>query len=397
MAPSSILVVALAVLTASAGAQPLPGAFVFTESASAIAVVDPATEVVRRSAAIPPAEIAVADPDRRHLLLQRTFASTPPRHILRYDPVSDVVTSVQVSGPGFVSTVGSDEHFNPVLGMVANNVTWFVRKIGATYSTLSGIGASVYAFARDDDTGDWLCHASAPDRLLRWDGANATPVASAPTTFRILQDQHTGHFWRRLTADVQVVDRQGMVLQSFFGATGFDNDSVTGDAYLVRLVIPYTVIERRAAPAFTTVIRTWRIQRRYIPFGLLRWRMPTVRGRRPAVSGATFEIDIGLTRSPNARYVAALSLGGLRPGIATPAGTIPIVADALFLSTLGRDLPGFTSGFVGTVDAAGLASASVRIPAGVPTGTRFYFTAVAIDPTKPGGLDWGRTLATSVQ
>jgi len=103
--------------------------------------------------------------------------------------------------------------------------------------------------------------------------------------------------------------------------------------------------------------------------------------------GTTTTIALRFPRSPARAYCAAASLGS-RPGIALPDGRrLMFAPDPLFFTTLCRDIPGLTEGFIGTLGRSGTATAKLTIPGIVPDGTRIYLVAAAVNPSLPGSLD----------
>jgi hypothetical protein len=103
-------------------------------------------------------------------------------------------------------------------------------------------------------------------------------------------------------------------------------------------------------------------------------------------------IGLRFNRSHGKQYVCALSLG-IRPAI-TVAGPryVNLVPDALFSLTAGRDIPGFTRGFIGVTSSRdGHATARFTIPRIAPIGLRVYFSALALNPALPGSVDLANT------
>jgi hypothetical protein len=88
--------------------------------------------------------------------------------------------------------------------------------------------------------------------------------------------------------------------------------------------------------------------------------------------------------APGATYAMAASLGST--GFAHGPFFIPLDIDLLFLLTLATDIPPFTSGFVGVLDANGEATATATNATGVLSGAVIQIAAVTIDPSSNWGL-----------
>ncbi len=105
-----------------------------------------------------------------------------------------------------------------------------------------------------------------------------------------------------------------------------------------------------------------------------------IHGVGPATPGSIYELHLSFRNLPTSPYLAALSLSGMRPGIPIPGhGRLRIVPDGLFALTAGRDIPGVTNAFAGTLDATGSAKARFFIPGAVPRGTHVTVAALALD------------------
>jgi hypothetical protein len=102
----------------------------------------------------------------------------------------------------------------------------------------------------------------------------------------------------------------------------------------------------------------------------------------------TVRVHLRFWDSPGRQYFVALSLSP-RNGIRLSTDNwINVRPDTLFFMTVGGGLHYFTSRFVGTLSSSGYGYAYFVMPY---TGTPIYVTAVAVNPTKPDGLDVGNT------
>lgn len=104
----------------------------------------------------------------------------------------------------------------------------------------------------------------------------------------------------------------------------------------------------------------------------------------PWLLGQEAAIQISAPGQAGAPYLAALSLGTWQ-GIETPAGLVGLELDELLLSTLGGG-PGL-SGFSGTLDGAGRATARLAVPDNPALeGLELHAAALRIDLGAPGGI-----------
>lgn len=105
-----------------------------------------------------------------------------------------------------------------------------------------------------------------------------------------------------------------------------------------------------------------------------------IRGVGPATPASIYDLHLSFPNLPAAPYLVAASLSGMRPGIRIPGhGTLHIAPDGLFALTAGRNIPGITQGFAGTLDASGRAMARLFIPGPVPRGTHVTVAAIALN------------------
>jgi hypothetical protein len=117
------------------------------------------------------------------------------------------------------------------------------------------------------------------------------------------------------------------------------------------------------------------------------WGAKTVSAVGSGRAGTEQKIGLHFTGSKGKSYAAAVSFG-CSPAIIVPGPrSIHLRADQLFFITLGVNIPGLTHGFVGVLDGNGYAMARFTIPKEMPPGLRVYFSAVALNPSYPGGLD----------
>jgi hypothetical protein len=292
----------------------------------------------------------------------------PSTSFSRWTPGAGVVPITGLS-PLVVATIDGDTgHYYAVGQFSLGFMLYRVDRTTGAYTTirLTGVGspAQPAGLVSDPARGDFLIlQLGSPQlnspQLLRVDrhGSPPTPfvndVVERPTSLR--RDPETG---RLLVA----------------GDTG----------QLALLAADGTVIARHSFPGY--MIR-----------GAEFYGTRKVSGAGRATPGADYPLSFSFPGSPGRPYLAVLSTG-LRPGITLPDGrTIQIdVTSPIFALSLGG-LPGITTGFAGTLDGSGRASATVRVLAGLPAGTRFFATAVALNPTSPSGVDIANTWGWSYE
>ena len=83
-------------------------------------------------------------------------------------------------------------------------------------------------------------------------------------------------------------------------------------------------------------------------------------------------------------YGLACSFGNA--GFAFGSHFIPLDRDVLFLRTRGTNVPPFTAGFRGVLDAHGEASGTIADPPGALTGRTIFVGGVTLDPAAPDGI-----------
>jgi len=259
----------------------------------------------------------------------------------------------------------------------------------------------VEGMTRDDDTGDYIVAANFLLSYL----ARVNPVSGLLTTLHssntfgigsVHFDQRTGGFWVRYWMgpnEIQLIDRAGVIQNRIKVAPGvwdFRIDQRTSELFFLD-----GGLMKRTSPT-GTVLRTWGPFSTFVGAFVLYGSRKTS-GVGNAKPGSTYRITLRFPESPRAAYCGALSLTGLRPGIPLPGERIHIVPDWLFSMTLCGRLAGLTQGFSGNLDASGSASAAFQIPSSLPRGIVLTFAAVAFNPQKPNGLDFGASSTVCVR
>ena len=100
-----------------------------------------------------------------------------------------------------------------------------------------------------------------------------------------------------------------------------------------------------------------------------------------ASSSSTLTLTYRDGARPGFTYVLAASLG--TTGFMVGAHVVPLDPDPLFLATLGTDFPPFTMGFVGTLDADGIATATITDPVSALTGIPVFVAGATLDVSQP--------------
>jgi hypothetical protein len=117
------------------------------------------------------------------------------------------------------------------------------------------------------------------------------------------------------------------------------------------------------------------------PSGIEIFGSHTITGIGPATGGTDYEFQIAFPNAAGHVYLAALS-DGLRPGFPFLDGTGRILSLAdtpLVWQTIGG-IPGLLDGFVGVLDGGGFGTAVVRLPVGMPAGSRYFVGVIALPP-----------------
>ena len=396
-----LLLATLANVSRTADAQPpAPGDLIVADQTIGIGIVDRATGVLRT---------LVAGPN----LLDIDVA--PGNASLRALRVDGTILDVAPGGAASTVAVVPGTVFGPVGSILDQDGTSIVarqnvlyRQSGASVATLAtSSGFGVNALTMDTDTGDYVVAQTRVlfSELLRIDRRTLAPttIAIFPSTpvFDVEHDQRTGHYW------VAAAFTSGGGLQLLHRSTGATLASSPGPAQALAIdqitshvfygssgVATNRIIEIDATGA---TVRTLPLPSPWKANGLAIWGSRKATGNGSGAPGSTFAATLSFPSSPNRVYCAAVSFSGLRPGIPFAGGTIHVVPDALFFLTACGRLPGLTTGFAGVLDATGAATARWTILPGVPRGIRYRFSASALNPTMPGGIDTAPILTVVVE
>lgn len=246
----------------------------------------------------------------------------------------------------------------------------------------SGLGGAV-AMEEDRATGDIIVAMPSGDVLRTTRTGKVTTVAAGVLPAGALgysgnleTEVATGQMlvaWDKLLARLDPsTGRVSTLAKSAATLYGLDHDPVHGHYYLAdqNALVRYD-------PATGPTAQILSFGSYMLPGDVATWASRMLTGTAPPTPGTTYPIVLAMPDAAGAAYRAAASFGTL-PGIPTPAGRIPLVADALFFLSL--QAPAIFPGFSGVLDAQGHASLAIRIPA-VPAlrGLRLFVAAVAFD------------------
>jgi hypothetical protein len=254
----------------------------------------------------------------------------------------------------------------------------------------------------DPVTGDyWMVDAGGGIGRVHHRSGAVTSLASTAfsSAWGIVHDETTDTFVcsNQVARTVLRVNRQMQVVSSFVTPTPIWSIRVSPDTGNIH-VLDGTSTLTEWSP-IGGALRTVRPGLALDRFSLELYGSLPVSGIGSAARGTKYELRLGFPGVRGLSYGAALSLGGIRPGIPLPGGRrLALAADALFRLTAAHgDIPGITTGLRGTLDGAGRAKAMITIPPGIPPGTRIFASAVVLDRNAPGGLHVGNAWAFEVR
>lgn len=387
---------ALAATTAlSSPAQSVSGDFVITGASGRVQAMDPSTGAMRTLAALGSFANAVTTGPQNYWNYVVEIAS-PNDHVLRVSPrtgnVNTVATlpgtrvtaGIAIDVDGSVLVTGQD---GLLLNVRQNSVTTIARGLGAAN-----------AVAVDGDTGHYLIGAFGV--LLQVDrrtlGVSTIATVDGHVT-GIAVHPHNGHYVVTTLGQRKIVmiDRKGNANRWWTSGPNYAVavDHATGDILAVGGGQIRRFNKKLAAlwTRPTTGILT--------PTGVAFYGDRKLVGGGSLTKGGIFTATLNFADSPNAIYGGALSSVGVRPGIPVSGRTINInfLDSLVYLSSAGHLEGLFTEDISGTLDGAGKAQIRVAVPHFMPANRNLYLVANAINPAKPGGLDFGNTLVIPVK
>jgi len=306
-------------------------------------------------------------------------------------PSGTILTTVNLPGQVFGHDLDQDGTF---AGCGGSGEIYRIDPANGSVTLLQRVnGLAFYDVRVDQDTGDLLI--SANSDLLR-----VARVSGIVTTLTQLLargidfEPRTGSLVCTPAGNgIRRVSRAGIVttVHATFPSSGqgIVVDDVTGDLVVVSSAQVGQVTAGGALVTSYALPSTYRMN------GVELYGSRKVSGSGPATGGSLYTLDFAFPSSPGANYAAALSTG-LRPGIALADGRVINLdfTSPLFLLSLGG-LPGITTGFAGVLDAAGRAAGTVLVLPNLPVGTRFFASAIAVNPALPLGLETANTWAFS--
>jgi len=378
----------------AAPAQPRPGDFI-ANGGSAIHVVDAQTGkvstllTVAKSLGGPFVTAIVPAPKNAgvYALVTRDIYQKDSKSALLSVSPAGVATTVLTLGDrqptGLAVDVDGAILFAEVSGLILAR--------GASLTTVARLPVTVAHIRIDADTGDYLV--SGLQSLSNGHVCRLDRTTYRVTTIRsftgmnppsvIDHDQKTGHIWHAGTLVHR--DTGAPIRTVVSGVTALCVEQDTSNI----LFATTGAIQRRAPDG--TLLRTWTVPGSWLS-DLCRLGDRTLTGEGSIRPGNPFTVHVRFPRSPSALYCAALSLSGLRPGVSAFHKTLHINPDPLFWATACRDVPGFTSGFAGRLDATGAGTLTIRLPSVVQQAFNITVAAVAINGALPAGIDSGASL-----
>jgi hypothetical protein len=385
-------------------AQSQPGDWVFTDLNNAtLWRLDPANGAIT---ALPTALAGVLNActmgaDNRDVVVA-AFGTSTLHHLYAVAPSGAATLLGPVGNPPSTNgpnAIDLDQDGTWVCSEASTNAIWRVDPVTRTSSLLMSTAAYANALCIDQDTGDYVAGVYGAGTLLRFDRRTRVPTLLASGLGNLSGvdfEPSTGSFVVTTFSSPQVrrVARTGGVTTLFTltNANAVKVDDETGNLLVASgTVQAVNTIVLRAADG--TPLRSWSAGNR-TPTGVELYGSRKVSGFGPALPGTTYTIELAFPRSPSAGYVVLLSVG-LRPGIPLNDGTgrrIHVDANTLHIG----DLPGFTNGFVGTLDAGGRTRATIALPAWFPANVRLFVTAVAANGALGRGFDTANTWAFTI-
>lgn len=304
-------------------------------------------------------------------------------------------TTTIASFPSGVTSIALDQDANYLFGTSASGVIR-MSTAGGTPSTFGPYGAAaISGICRNLDNGRFGVLTTSPALLYETDRAGTTTTlaslaAGPPTGICYMPDTNRYAVTYQSTATpLQFVTAAGTIAGSIYmnGQTGasctYDPISRqlyvgTGAGFVYRLSNAGSIVNSlQSGVGAITGIDVYDDQ--------------NISVNSSGASPSTASVKVTFAASVSSSYCLALSFG-LRPALGIPgAGFLNLRAEPLFFLTACTNLPGLTTRFVSTVNAAGEQGATFRIIGGLPSGTRYYVSGAAVNPSLPGGLDIGNT------
>jgi len=393
-------------LAAALAAQPSAGDYVVVQTAGP---TGPTLLSVNRSGAattlaVAPANFLLVEPrmdvGNRDLVATFNDRLTSAGSLVRITPGGQVATLATTSSIVFPRAIEVDADGSYLLLGSPNLLTRATRgrfiSIGSLPMPFGGFAMTV-----DPATGDyWM--ADFGGRVARMDHRTQVITTLLPAGFRYVtgmdhdEATDTFAFCNETLQSIFYADRQFRIVTSF--TTAAQNWSLrlspdTGNVHVLDGAGNVTERTRQGA-----VVRTTRLPVRVDFFSLEVYGSRPISGVGSAARGTTYRLELGFPGAGGLTYAAALSLGGIRPGIGLPDGRrIALAVDPLFvLTAAGGDIPGLTLGLRGTLSATGQATATIAVPLWLPAGLRIFASAVVLDPRAPLGLRTGNTWSFEV-
>ncbi len=301
--------------------------------------------------------------------------------IARVTPAGVITTIATI--PGGLQSGDLLQNGNYIFNSFAN--LFEVDSVG-TVMTVGPTIPSTNAIARDHDTDTiLLAGTSSAGALLEFDPRTNTITTLCPFsgTMSGIDPMPRGWNGSRAAAfsafsPMFNVCSGNALVQQITSSTGqsMKIDDATGNAYIVSTNGAVTEYD----PMTATLVRTWGTFSGQNFSGVDMYRSRKITGSGTGASGTPYGITMNFGPAASGGTVLlGLSLGQ-RPGIPAPGGgVINLAPDPLLVLSVQGLLNGtILTGFQPTLDSLGRGGGTIAIPAGLPSGVTFYFSAIAI-------------------
>lgn len=324
--------------------------------------------------------------------------STNDDHLLEVSPYSGYAGVIaKLPAAGTKTAVAVDVDGATIVASNDGTLYRVDRTTRAVTTIATGLG-NVNALCIDGDTGDYIVGRWTERDLVRVDRTTKQPsviAVSVGLVAGLAFHPHTGNFVvvGTTTPTLKLVDRQGQFVKAIDtnGRNAVAVDGATGDIVTAGFY-NLSRYDKNLNLRFEKATGE-------IALGVSLYGARKVSAQGPFTKGSVCMIGLRFHDSANANYGGALVSMGMRPGLPIAGRKINAnVNDRLFFLSAGGALEGlYTSGINGTLDSIGRATVRIVVPPFMPTGRKLYFVANAVNPTKPGNLDFGNTVVIPVQ
>lgn len=330
----------------------------------------------------------------------------------RYDPTARRYSTLAQNPADFALpldiTAGPDGDWYASSRTIANQYAVYQLHAAGGYSTIvttmqfPGV-TSVHALDRDIDTGELLIAA----------GTNGWPLIFARSRAGTLSTYHSSQSLPQLGTQRIATGEHFFAGQNIFRWSRGSARTIPVAQIPATKVPTFCLFENQSTPNAPLIVLTWSPAGQGIQLDL-EFRDPSqnfaitrtlriqnigmtavhhdsfehYRSRyiQTARSGRQLQFGLRFPVWPGRAYVAALGHSGVRPGLRLPDGRhIWLNPDPLVFATAQNLVPGIFRPGPGVLDANGLASGGITLPA-TPLGITVHLIAVVLDPAAPLGV-----------